>query len=69
MLVRIKMLLTKKCKYYIVFIPRFRRKVIYNKLRKDLQKIIKQLCQWKRVEIIEGRMVPEHVHLFKGLLK
>lgn len=69
MLVRIKMFSAKKYKYYIFFIPKFRRKVIYNKLRKNLQKIIKQLCQWKGVEIIEGRMMPEHVHLFKGLLK
>ena len=51
------------CKYHIVFIPKFRRKVIYNKLRKDIQEIIKQLCQWKGVEILEGHMMPDHVHL------
>lgn len=38
-------------KYHIVFIPKFRRKVIYKKLGKDIQEIIKQLCQWKGVEI------------------
>ena len=51
------------CKYHIVFIPKFRRKVIYNKLRKDIREIIKQLCQWKGVEILEGHMMPDHVHL------
>ena len=51
------------CKYHIVFIPKFRRKLIYNKLRKDIQEIIKQLCQWKGVEILEGHMMPDHVHL------
>ena len=51
------------CKYHIVFIPKYRRKVIYNKLRKDIQKYIKDLCKWKGVEIIEGHMMPDHVHL------
>ncbi len=51
------------CKYHIVFIPKFRRKVIYNKLRKDIQKYIQELCKWKGVEIIEGHMMPDHVHL------
>ena len=51
------------CKYHIVFIPKFRRKVIYNKLRKDTQEYIKDLCKWKGVDIIEGHMMPDHVHL------
>ena len=41
------------CKYHIVFIPKFKRKAIYNKLREDIQKYIKDLCKWKGVEIIE----------------
>lgn len=51
------------CKYHIVFIPKFRRKVIYNKLRKDIQEYIKDLCKWKGIDIIEGHMMPDHVHL------
>ncbi len=51
------------CKYHIVFIPKYRRKIIYNKLRLDIQKYIKDLCKWKGVEIIEGHMMPDHVHL------
>ncbi len=51
------------CKYHIVFIPKYRRKIIYNKLRADIQKYIKDLCKWKGVEIVEGHMMPDHVHL------
>ena len=51
------------CKYHIVFIPKYRRKGIYNKLRKDIQKYIRDLCKWKGVEIIEGYLMPDHVHL------
>lgn len=51
------------CKYHIVFIPKYRRKVIYNKLRKDIQDYIKDLCKWKGVRIVEGHMMPDHVHL------
>ncbi len=51
------------CKYHIVFIPKYRRKVIYNQLRKDISKYISTLCRYKGVEIIEGHMMPDHVHL------
>ena len=51
------------CKYHIVFTPKYRRKIIYNELRKDIQQIIKDLCKWKGVEIIEGHMMPDHVHI------
>ena len=51
------------CKYHIVFIPKYRRKVIYNQIRKDISKNISTLCKYKGVQIIEGHMMPEHVHL------
>ena len=51
------------CKYHIVFTPKYRRKIIYYELREDIQKIIKDLCKWKGVEIIEGHMMPDHIHL------
>lgn len=51
------------CKYHIVFTPKYRRKIIYKELRKDIQQIIKDLCKWKGVEIIEGHMMPDYVHL------
>ena len=55
------------CKYYIVFIPKFRRKVIYHKLRADIQGYIRDLCKWKGVEIIEGHMMPDHIHLLLSI--
>lgn len=51
------------CKYHIVFTPKYRRKIIYYELRADIQKIINDLCKWKGVEIIEGHMMPDHIHL------
>lgn len=51
------------CKYHIVFTPKYRRKIIYNQYREDLIDIIKTLCTYKNVQIIEGHMMPDHVHL------
>ena len=44
------------CKYHIVFVPKYRRKIIYNQYRADLQEIIRTLCKYKDVEILEGQM-------------
>lgn len=55
------------CKYHIVFTPKYRRKIIYYKLRKDIKEIIKDLCKWKGVKIIEGHMMPDHIHLLLSI--
>ncbi len=55
------------CKYHIVFIPKYRRKAIYGKLRDDIRTYIRDLCKWKGVEIIEGHMMPDHVHLLLSI--
>ena len=55
------------CKYHIVFIPKYRRKIIYYPLRENIQKIIKDLCKWKGIEIIEGYMMPDHIHLLLSI--
>ena len=55
------------CKYHIVFTPKYRRKIIYNQLRTDIRDIIKDLCKWKGVEIIEGQMMADHVHLLLSI--
>ena len=55
------------CKYHIVFTPKYRRKVIYYQLRADIQKIIKDLCKWKGIEIVEGHMMSDHVHLLLSI--
>ena len=51
------------CKYHIIFTPKYRRKTIYYKIRRDLIEIFRHLCQYKGVEIIEGHMMPDHVHM------
>ena len=55
------------CKYHIVIVPKYRRKIIYNQTRKDLREIIKTLCKYKGVEIIEGHMMPDHVHILLSI--
>ncbi len=52
-----------KCQYHIVFIPKYRRKVMYGKVRADIREIIKVLCRYKKVEIIEGAVCMDHIHL------
>lgn len=51
------------CKYHTVFTSRYRRKIIYDQYRRDLQEIIKHVCAYRGVKIIEGHMMPDHVHL------
>ena len=52
-----------KCQYHIVFIPKYRRKTLYGKIKADVREILKTLCQYKKVEIIEGTVCADHVHL------
>ena len=42
---------------------KYRRKIIYNKLRRDIVQTIKDLCKWKGIEIIEGKAMPDHIHI------
>lgn len=51
------------CKYHIVFAPKYRRKIIYGKLKRDIGAILRELCRWKQVEIIEAEMCRDHVHM------
>ena len=51
------------CKYHIVFIPKYRRKEIYGKLRANIGQIIRQLCEYKDVEIIEAHAMSDHIHM------
>ena len=55
------------CKYHIVFTPKYRRKAIYGQYREDLKEIIITLCKYKGVEIIEGHMMMDHVHLLVSI--
>jgi len=51
------------CIYHVVFIPKYRRKVMYGKIREDVKDIIRTLCGYKKVEIVEGSVSIDHVHL------
>ena len=52
-----------KCQYHIVFIPKYRKKQLYGQVRIDVREIIRTLCGYKGVEIIDGAVCPDHVHL------
>lgn len=52
------------CKYHIVFAPKFRRKEIYGELKKEIGNILRQLCEWKGVTIIEAHACVDHIHIF-----
>ena len=54
---------TWMCKYHIVFTPKYRRKIIYNQYRTGIKDILLSLCNHKGVEIIEGHLMPDHVHI------
>lgn len=52
-----------KCQYHIVFIPKYRKKQLYGKIKADVREIISTLCKYKDVEIIAGAVCEDHVHL------
>lgn len=51
------------CKYHIVFAPKYRRQIIYGKIKTDIGKILRQLCEYKGVEIIEAEACKDHIHM------
>lgn len=51
------------CKYHIVFGPKYRRKVFYGEKRAEIGKILRELCNWKKVNIINAEVCPDHVHM------
>ena len=55
------------CKYHVVFAPKYRRKVFFQEKRTDIRDILRTLCEWKGVEIIEGEICPDHVHLLLSI--
>ena len=58
---------TYRCQYHIVFAPKYRRKEIYGKLRKDIGEILRKLCEEKKVEIIEAEACPDHIHMLVSI--
>ena len=51
------------CKYHIVFAPKYRRQVIYSKIKVDIGQILRKLCEIKKVEILEANACPDHIHM------
>lgn len=51
------------CKYHIVFAPKYRRKVFFEGKRLEIGKILRELCNWKGITIIEAEVCPDHVHM------
>ena len=51
------------CKYHIVFAPKYRRKVFYKEKRAEVGKILRTLCEWKKIKIVEAEVYPDHVHM------
>jgi putative transposase len=56
-----------ECKYHVVFIPKYRRKVLYGKLRRGIGRILRDLCEQKGVELVEGHAMADHVHLLLSI--
>ena len=52
-----------ECKYHIIWVPKNRRKILYGKLRKEVGTIIRKLCEYKGVEVIEGKACIDHLHV------
>ena len=52
-----------ECKYHIVWIPKNRRKVAYGNLKRDIREILRKLCEYKQIEIVEGTVCADHIHL------
>ncbi len=55
------------CKYHIVFTPKYRRKAIYGQYKESIGEILRSLCNHKGVEIIEGRLMPDHIHMLVSI--
>ena len=51
------------CKYHIVFAPKYRRKVFFNEKRIEIGKILRKLCEFKQVTIVEAEVCPDHIHM------
>ena len=55
------------CTYHIVFIPKYRRRIMYGSNKKDLVEIIKKLCEMKGVALIEGQVCVDHIHMYVAI--
>ena len=55
------------CKYHIVFAPKYRRQVIYGKIKADIGKMLRKLCEYKQIEILEAEACKDHIHMLVSI--
>ena len=55
------------CTYHIVFIPKYRRKVMYGEVKRDIAEILKKLCEMKQIQLLEGKVCKDHVHMYVAI--
>ena len=51
------------CKYHVVIVPKYRKKTLYGRLRREMGRILRELCRQKDIELLEGKAMPDHVHM------
>ena len=56
-----------ECKYHVVITPKYRKKKLYGRLRREIGPILRELCRQKGVEMIEGHSMPDHIHMFLSI--
>ena len=56
-----------ECKYHVVFAPKYRRKIIYGKIKEDVGRMLRKLCEYKGVEILEAEACPDHIHMLLSI--
>ena len=52
-----------ECKYHVVIIPKYRKKTLFGKLRREIGRILRELCRQKGIELVEGKAMPDHIHM------
>ncbi len=52
-----------ECKYHIVIIPKYRKRMLYGKLKKHVGEVIREICRQRGIELVEGHLMPDHIHM------
>jgi putative transposase len=52
-----------ECKYHVIVVPKYRKRVLYGKIRRRVGEILKDLCRQRGIEMIEGHLMPDHIHM------
>ena len=56
-----------KCKYHVIFAPKYRRQIIYGKIKQDIGLMLRKLCAYKEIEILEAEACKDHVHMLLSI--